>query len=524
MVAGWLTGEVQAQNLAQRDYEYCSAGQVHRWSDMPGSWPLYDSILVVENYPVDATVLPFGDTGIDVSDYRSLGAQTRHALTLLVHPGAELEIRIIYSRERFAEDAAAHIAAHLRTLIESIITAPYQSLPQLTASIPVDTIPHVRPTPEHGHAGMAAAFVAPRSLMELQLARIWQEVLHLPMVGVRDNFFDLGGHSLIAVELIARIRQQTGHALSLATLLQAGTVEALAAVLSQHETSAAWCPLVAIQPHGSRRPFFCVPGTGGNVLYFYDLARHLGPEQPFYGLQALGLDGMSAPLTSIEVMATQYVQAIQSVQPHGPYLLGGHSFGSYVAFEMAQQLLKQGQGVALLAIFDTTALFPSQRSERRDWNEAQWLMDIVGLYERFFGKNLQVSYEDLQRLEPDEQLHYLNERLKGHNLLPPEALTSQLHGFLQVTKAHNRVHYQPREPLPTHIALFRATVVQADDIAEDLELAEMLREPHWGWGRYARGPVVIHDVAGDHITMMTEPHVQVLAERLRTCLSSLTLR
>jgi acyl carrier protein len=173
-------------------------------------------------------------------------------------------------------------------------------------------------------------FIAPRTPKEELLAGIWAEVLGVERVGVHDNFFDLGGHSLLAVKLMARIGQQFGKKLPLSTLVEGPTIEQLATVLNQ-STEKMWSSLVAIQPNGTKLPFFCVPGIGGNVTDFYELALQLGNEQPFYGLQAVGLDGKSKPYTNIEDMATHYIKEMQTVQPQGSYLLGGHSFGALVA-------------------------------------------------------------------------------------------------------------------------------------------------------------------------------------------------
>lgn len=135
-------------------------------------------------------------------------------------------------------------------------------------------------------------FVAPRTADERLLAEIWATVLGIERVGIHDNFFDLGGHSLLAISLLALIEQRFGKQLSLAALFQGPTIEALARLLKPStETAHQWSPLVAIQAQGTKRPFFCVPGAGGNVLYFRELAGHLGQDRPFYGLQVVGLDG-----------------------------------------------------------------------------------------------------------------------------------------------------------------------------------------------------------------------------------------
>ena len=353
---------------------------------------------------------------------------------------------------------------------------------------------------------LQSAFVAPRDTLELQLAQIWEDVLNIRPIGVTDNFFTLGGHSLLAVRLIALLQQQFGQNLPLATLFLAPTIEHLASTLRQPTDQRQWSPLVKIQSGGSKRPFFCVPGAGGNVIYFYHLARHLGSDQPFYGLQARGLDGEQMPHTQVEDMAAYYIEALQTVQPQGPYLLGGHSFGSKVAFEMALQLLHQGQEVALLAILDTPAPLPTNKPvEVEHDDDARYLTELAMTIEQLVGKKLSVSYEHLQPLAPNEQLNYILERLKTANVFPPEAKLSQLRGLVQVFKANHQTHYVPHEVYPNQITVFPASEQFWDD-------------PAMGWDQVSSEPVETYSVPGDHNTMLAEPHVRVLAEKLRACL------
>jgi acyl carrier protein len=173
--------------------------------------------------------------------------------------------------------------------------------------------------------------VEARDVLELELVRIWEEVLGIPRLGVRDNFFELGGHSLMAVRLVEQVQQRFGRDLPLAVLFQGGTVEEMAALLREEETATASC-LVDIHPAGTARPFFCVHPAGGDVLCFAALARNLGPDQPFYGLQSQGMAGDEEPLTRVEEMAARYLEEIRKVQPEGPYTLGGWSLGALVAF------------------------------------------------------------------------------------------------------------------------------------------------------------------------------------------------
>lgn len=188
---------------------------------------------------------------------------------------------------------------------------------------------------------------------ESQLASIWENLLGIESVDVDQNFFDLGGDSSLAVRMFAEIEKTFNVNLPLATLYETPTIEELARVVRGEVTPSSWSPLVAIQAQGSRPSLFCFHGAGGNVLIYRDLSRHLGPDQPFYGLQAQGLDGHLPPLTTIEDMAALYVKEIRRVQPHGPYFLGGYCGGGAIAYEVAQQFQADGERVALLALFDT---------------------------------------------------------------------------------------------------------------------------------------------------------------------------
>src|SRR5207249_310684 len=166
------------------------------------------------------------------------------------------------------------------------------------------------------------AIAVARDDVELRLAEIWKKLLGVERIGVRDDFFDLGGHSLLAIRMSAEIEDRFGVRMPLATLVEAPTLERLADGLRNHEGPAPRRPLVAIQPGGSRPPLFCVHGHSGEVLFYRDLSRRLGPDQPFFALQAQGLTGKPAHRT-IEAMAADYLQEIRSLQPRRPYRIGG---------------------------------------------------------------------------------------------------------------------------------------------------------------------------------------------------------
>ncbi|BBA33067.1 linear gramicidin synthase subunit C [Methylocaldum marinum] len=378
------------------------------------------------------------------------------------------------------------------------------------------------PAPDASLGVPAEGFMAPRDTLELELAQIWENVLDIRPIGVKDNFFEIGGHSLIAVRLMAQIQHAFGKNLPLATLFQAPTIEQLAEILRSRTGALRWSPLVAIQPKGSSKAFFCVPGAGGTVLYLHPLARHLGLDQPFYGLQARGLDGESAPHTRVEDMAAEYIDALQSVQPEGPYFLGGHSFGAWVAFEMARQLLIQGHDVARLVVLDTYAPLPPAAVDTpvTPPDNAWLIANVATILERLFGKKLGVTSDALRPLAPDEQLDDLRDRLQKAQVLPPGAGTEQVRGLVRVFKASSQVNYFPQKPLPTRITLFLASEDEPEQaLAGDRPSEIPQREGAWGWDRFSEQPVEVQVVPGNHLSMMSEPHVQALADQLKPCFS-----
>ena len=376
--------------------------------------------------------------------------------------------------------------------------------------VPIDALP-LMPNgkvdrgalPDAGRAQLAPGkqFVAPRDPLEAQLVSLWEEVLGVRPIGVTDNFFELGGHSLAAVRLFALIEKRLGKRVPLATVFQGATVEHLATILRQRSQAPPVSSLVAIQPEGNRRPLFLIHPAGGHVFPYVHLARHLGSDQPTYGLQARGLEEGSQPQSRIEDMAAYYIEALRKVQPDGPYLLGGWSMGGVVAFEMAQQFHAQGQRVALLALLDTR--IPAADEELADEDfEARLLVDFV----RYFGLSLDPR-DSLARLPKHELLERVLEHAKRAGLMPQDIEVSQAQPFIELCKADFRAtrNYALRR-YPGRITLLKA----------GLELSGASSDPTLGWSKWADEGVDVEVVPGNHATMVYQPHVEVLAEKLRT--------
>jgi amino acid adenylation domain-containing protein len=359
------------------------------------------------------------------------------------------------------------------------------------------------PAPDRSRPELEKAFVAPRDDLELQLAHIWEEVLGVRPVGVTDNFFELGGHSLLAVRLFALIEKRLGKKLPLTAVFQGATVEHLAGVLRQQAAAPGpQSSLVAIRPGGSKRPLFLVHPAGGHVFPYIHLAKFLGSDQPCYGLQARGLEDGQDPHTRIEDMAAWYIQALQTVQPTGPYLLGGWSMGGVVAFEMAQQLHAQGQRVALLALFDGRIPTPDETFPEED-------AEAILLVERYFG----ISFgpiESLAELPKDQQLAFMLEQAKSAGLVPAELDVSQARRFVELLRSDLRA----TQNYALHLYPGRITFFKASETLEGASADQTL-----GWNDWAGDGVEVHVVPGNHANLMYEPNVEVLAEKLTACLN-----
>ncbi len=365
------------------------------------------------------------------------------------------------------------------------------------------------PAPEPGREG-AAAFVAPRDSWEQGLAQIWEELLNMRPVGATDNFFDLGGHSLLAVRLAAQVQERLGRRLPLAALFQSPTVEDLARALRAE--AAPWSPLVALQAGGTQRPFFCVHPAGGAVLCYSELARLLGPDRPFYGLQARGLEEGQTPHGDIPAMVAEYAAALRGVQPEGPYLIGGWSLGGTLAFELARELRAQGQEVALLAVIDTGALLPDGPAPE-DVEVASLLATALGV---MFGRPLRVPADELRPLDPAAWTGHILARARAEGVVPPDMRDDQLLRLARLAEAQMRaLQRHSAAPLPVRVTLFQTDEVYAGRSERDLAP---------GWRALATGGVELHRVPGNHYTVVRPPHVAALAERLRACLEAAETR
>jgi acyl transferase domain-containing protein/thioesterase domain-containing protein/aryl carrier-like protein len=380
------------------------------------------------------------------------------------------------------------------------------------AARPVPTAPSVDASER---AASGPPYVAPRNDVERELVGYWHELLGVARVSVHDDFFELGGQSLVAVRLFNKIRKRYGVDLPLSTLFEAPTISRCAEILrvelglaASEPVAAAkasphpsrWSSLVAMQPLGTRSPFYCVAGMGGNLANLRRLALLVGPDQPFYGLQPPGLDGREERLYRVEDLALHYLEQILAFQPAGPFSVGGYSGGGVAAYEVCRQLAERGHVVAFLGLLDSFSPSLPRRSTlarasihaRRTATEGpSYLLDLAT-------RRLDYEQREATRLTTRWLGKVFPERYRYANIGDSWIIAE--HAYVPGTYAGAAT-------------LFRA----AEETALSLSTAYDVDEQH-GWGRFVLGGVGVERCPGNHASMCEEPHVRALAASLRHAL------
>ncbi|MDQ6660987.1 MAG: AMP-binding protein, partial [Chloroflexota bacterium] len=353
------------------------------------------------------------------------------------------------------------------------------------------------PAPDPLNHSGEDTFVPPTQILHYQLLALWEDLLQIRPIGIRDNFFDLGGHSLLAARLVTRIEEVCGKKLSIATLFAGPTIEQVANALQSDEAQPQ-TPIVRVQVGESKRPFFFLHGdTTGGAFYCFPLARQIGPEQPFYVLEPHRFDNMRMPPSLTEIAAT-HIAALRTVQPEGPYFLGGFCNGSLTAYEMARQLQDQGQSVDLLVLIEPLE-FPRFRSVHHGISRIGKLLHLGS------DKRLEVflRMQHLYRYFFGRRHFYDSEYLKTYTSKPvamfptTEALYKDYAGILAWLTSEYKLY-----PYAGKVTILWA------------------KEEHFRgiWKRKAKKEKLeLHFVPGTHKTCRTE-YLHELAEQLGICL------
>ena len=435
-------------------------------------------------------------------------------LAAYVVPQLEQAVDISGLRNFMRRKAPAYMVPSAFVVLNSIPRTPNGKINRLALPDPATIVN--RPILKDAPAG-------PRNQIEQAIADIWKELLKTDKVGRDDNFFDLGGHSLAVVRLFSRVEQNFGVRLPPAIILQAPTIAQIAELITNlHGNVPQWKILVPIQPYGDKPPFFGVHAVDGGVLFWRNIVSHLPKDQPFYALQARGSDGIQSPLNCISEMAALYISEIRKAQPYGPYYIGGYSLGGEIAFEISQQLFRQGEKVSLLVLFDT--LNPNRTirpvvSVSEGKLVPEFDQQSQPEHRNVLIRKLKGHYLRLSLLSPKDRMAYLinqiqvrfNRALTTVLVKIFQSLKLRLPNFLilrYLQKSHSEalINYIP-SVYPGKITLFRATTTVQKHPADS----------PMGWGPLAAGGMEVHYFDAPHM-IVNEPYAKDVAQKLNECL------
>lgn len=343
--------------------------------------------------------------------------------------------------------------------------------------------------------------VAPRDKFEIQVTKIWEKVLGINSMGIRDNFFEVGGHSLLAARLLAEIEKVFDKKLPLSAIFQSPTVEQLADILREPEWSSPSPSMVVIQPGtGSYKPpLFCIHVLGRGLEFYRPLMNYIDRSQPVLGLSSQIMDEKLAPPNRVEELAAYYIKEMQTFQPHGPYFLLGVSFGGTVAFEMARQLHDLGEKVALLGLLDTYG--PATFTNLSEINKSQRAMKVLRLTPGVFINKAKSNLNGKIEALTDIQWRILCKLYRALGRPLPIYLENFSHAELN----NEALSHYVAGVYPGRASIFKA-VESAAAFGADREL---------GWGDVVKGGIEVYDIPSDHLGMLKEPHVRVLGEKLQ---------
>ena len=372
------------------------------------------------------------------------------------------------------------------------------------------------PLPD-GRRDVQKRYMEPRSVEEFDLAFIWEALLGVSPVSIDDNFFDLGGDSILALQLVIEIGQKFGKQFPVGILLQYPTIVSFSPLLQQAQPVERWASIWPLQPKGRKPNFYCVTPSGHDGFYLYPLARALGEDQPFYALRLPSLNGLAPPPPTVEDAAAFYVGEIKRVQPDGPYHLGGHSYGGVVAFEVAQQLRKAGDEIGFLALFDCE---PGDYALVKPLDVPKYIMRFVDYFVRTYGHETDaqipiyqaMTQAQLVTMTREAQVAWVYEVLR-QTYAPQAENLDEVRGMLNSAIAGFQVVYQPTEVIPLPFTYFLAQEIDATGAER--------RRTYWS----RMGQCDFRVVTGDHESLFTNPaHRLALARELNACLQAASHR
>jgi thioesterase domain-containing protein/acyl carrier protein len=420
-------------------------------------------------------------------------------LAVIERPDSVVRANVDYDPNRFDVTTVRNVLRYYEYVLHLFASDPDMPIGQL--EVPAGA----NPRSDAVEAAISPQdYVAPRNEVEAKLASMWEEIFELPRIGIEDDFFEIGGQSILAARLISRIEADFGVSIDLSNLLVNRTVEQLAQKLGS-SAEATSSNLVPFRVGGRKAPLFCVHGGGGHVLSYKDISDGLPEDQPVYGLSAPELDGAQKAM-SIAELAAAYVGDIRQIQKHGPYHLCGYSFGGLVAFEMAALLERDGEDVSLLAILDT-----SNRAYYRSLPFREW----VQFRSTFLANRLMRYAGRVRRMRLDiaafSALYFVYKNIRWRawraatkffrftNRPLPRPLRDNITMFTVIART-----FDPK-PIRGRLVLFRSEGL-GPEYKHNLSM---------GWDQVALAGVDVRYVPGDHRSFMRNPNAAKLVEHLK---------
>ena len=412
-----------------------------------------------------------------------------------------------YNTDLYDASTIHRLLHHHKAILEAIAHDPTARISKLASASAAavessvatsQALPSSRKVAPRLNASLSQA--ATSDEIEEQLLKLWRHLLGVAEIGLNDDFFDVGGHSLLALKLLASIEKTMGQRLSLSCFLHAPTISALAARLRDERSRSRRDRVSILNPEGTKASLVLVD-TGP---YYRPLIRHLGPDQPVLGLVLPELQEL--PLRfQVRDIAANLIETLRDAQPEGPYYLCGWCHAGIIAFEMAQQMIGQGEDVPAVILFD---------ADNPNYVRRLKTFRALPIRACFFVQKIVYHLDRLRRRNVKEMLRYAAARFQtvaeefqrrlwglfyrtAANYDYEHLKTSSWFQFLAVTE------YRP-EPLETTLVLFRS---------HDLQTG-WFRDPHLGWDEVAEWDLIVHEMEGNHAAMLNEPGVTTLAEKL----------
>lgn len=482
----WLKS-LQSHQAKLRSFEYCNMDEIMNSRSSTDGNLLFDSVVVFENMPLEN----IRGGGVSIESFES-GLTSNYAITLAVSPLREIKAYLKYDSSLVSEEQISWIFENLSKLFAVILESKSDSLGEIRNFISHSAINKTSEQIKDQGNTVVRKYLAPRNESELMLVGIWESMLNFQPIGVNEDFFELGGTSIIAIRLFTEIEKRFQKKLQPISLLNHRTVEALAKFIAEENKDAKFSSLVPLRASGSKPPIFCLHAGGGHVFFYKDLAKHLGPDQPVYALQRLGVDDVTQAAEDIESTASHYLQEIRKVQPNGPYSLLAYCFSISICWEMVRQLQEAGNSVSVIAMIDSSP--PLQVRKKTNIDRLNGVINRAKAFDFSFFKTIWMGRiekplkEKWTSLVSDKQATLVQKKMKALNLI----------GASYIWK-----------PLPVKITLIRSAPFLSN---------ERKNEKFSKWNDLALNGVDTYVVDGHHRNLFDEPEVKQLAEQLGQCL------